>query len=95
MKATLLFCLLGIAVCVIPEGNAESPPYYPTCGPNEEFTGCSHPCPPVCGQPPPEWCTKNCVVTKCQCKEGYIRSGSADGPCIPLSECESKLQNAV
>uniref|UniRef100_A0A2R5LEC6 TIL domain-containing protein n=1 Tax=Ornithodoros turicata TaxID=34597 RepID=A0A2R5LEC6_9ACAR len=86
MKSLWLISLLCIAYLKINAISATSPVRPPDCGVGEVWRGCGSPCPLVCGKPHPTICTANCVY-KCDCQEGYIRSGSENGPCIPLSEC--------
>ncbi|XP_077512128.1 chymotrypsin-elastase inhibitor ixodidin-like [Amblyomma americanum] len=54
------------------------------CGPGEVFAQCGTACPEVCGRPPPQACTYQCVVG-CVCAPGFIRT--LRGGCIPEQLC--------
>ncbi|KAL3210709.1 hypothetical protein MRX96_008654 [Rhipicephalus microplus] len=68
--------LLGIVAAQLVPGRR--------CGPHEQFVECGTACPAVCGKPPPQACTYQCVAG-CFCRPGFIRA--INGGCVPERLC--------
>eukprot|EP01065_Artemidia_motanka_P034496 TRINITY_DN4198_c0_g1_i1.p1 TRINITY_DN4198_c0_g1~~TRINITY_DN4198_c0_g1_i1.p1 ORF type:complete len:977 (+),score=148.29 TRINITY_DN4198_c0_g1_i1:80-3010(+) len=64
------------------------------CPANAVWQECGSACPGVCGQPPPQLCTMQCVVG-CQCKVGFVRKAKDNAECIAEEECKRVVVDPV
>ncbi|EGT43802.1 hypothetical protein CAEBREN_24494 [Caenorhabditis brenneri] len=55
------------------------------CGENEVFKKCGTACEANCAEGHVMFCTMQCIVNVCQCKEGFFRN--KDKKCVPRNKC--------
>ncbi|CAI2355184.1 unnamed protein product [Caenorhabditis sp. 36 PRJEB53466] len=55
------------------------------CGENEEFRECGTACEANCFEGHVMFCTMQCIVNVCQCKNDFFRN--KDKKCVPRSKC--------
>uniref|UniRef100_A0A1I7ZU28 TIL domain-containing protein n=1 Tax=Steinernema glaseri TaxID=37863 RepID=A0A1I7ZU28_9BILA len=64
-------------------------PFYdipvPKCKPTESLRSCGSACEPSCAVPHYEYCTYQCAMNACQCKQGLLRH--KNGECVRPEEC--------
>uniref|UniRef100_A0A023G3Q2 Putative tick til 6 n=1 Tax=Amblyomma triste TaxID=251400 RepID=A0A023G3Q2_AMBTT len=84
MQSSILIRVLLLTILVVGCAHAQRGRPGKKCGPGEEFVQCGSACPPVCGQPPAQACTFQCV-SGCFCRPGFIRAPNRG--CIPQRQC--------
>ncbi|CAP20804.1 Protein CBG24123 [Caenorhabditis briggsae] len=55
------------------------------CAENEEFKECGTACEANCADGHVMFCTMQCIVNVCQCKNGFFRN--KDKKCVPKNKC--------
>uniref|UniRef100_A0A0K8RDJ4 Putative til domain protein n=1 Tax=Ixodes ricinus TaxID=34613 RepID=A0A0K8RDJ4_IXORI len=80
----LVVCAVLVILALEPD-SAEAQFGGGRCGPNAVFNNCGTACPAICGQPPPTFCTFQCV-RGCFCRRGFVLSRRG-GTCVPASSC--------
>ncbi|XP_077513647.1 allergen Api m 6.03 / Api m 6.04-like [Amblyomma americanum] len=84
MQSRFVICAVLLVVLVVGFTEAQRGRPSRRCGRNEAFNQCGSACPRVCGRPPAQACTLQCV-SGCFCRRGYIRTQG--GECIPERQC--------
>ncbi|CAL2049946.1 unnamed protein product [Caenorhabditis brenneri] len=64
MKAIAIYILLICAHGTFP---------YPSCPPFQRFLECGSACEPSCDRPKIDFCTLQCIINVCQCRDGFVR----------------------